>query len=60
MHLRQVLMSLNVIATPQPQVYISLADDAFKPDDSLKDPKTFEQLKKLVANTLFLAQKLKT
>lgn len=58
-HLRQVLMSLNVIATPQPQVYISFAEEAFNPDGSFKDPKTHEQLQKLIANTLSLAQKLK-
>lgn len=58
-HLRQILMSLNVIATPQPQVYITMADQAFNPDGSLKDPKLNEQLQKLVANTLSLAQKLK-
>jgi len=60
MHLRQVLMSLNVIVTPQPQVYVSMADDAFNPDGSLKDPKVHEQLQKLVTNTLTLAQKLKS
>jgi len=59
-HLRQILMSLNVIATPQPQVYISLADQAFNLDGSLKDPKLNEQLHKLITNTLTLAQKLKS
>ena len=58
-HLRQVLIALNVMVTPQPQVCISLAKEAFNEDSSLKDPKLNDQFQKLITNTLTLAQKLK-
>jgi chromate reductase len=39
-HLRQVLVALNVMVVPQPQVLIMRAHEAFNPDGSFKDPKT--------------------
>ena len=58
--LRQILMSLNVFILPQPHVFIKNANEAFNPDGSLKDPKTVEQLKKLVGLTLDFTKKLKS
>lgn len=55
--LRQILTSLNVFVLPQPQVFLKNADTAFAPDGSLADPKTADQLKKLITQTIEAAKK---
>ena len=54
-HLRQILASVNVLILPQPQVLISRAEEAFRPDGSLADAKTMETLKTLIEKTFKLA-----
>ena len=53
--LRQILASVNVLILPQPQVLISRAEEAFRPDGSLAEAKTLETLKTLIEKTLKLA-----
>jgi chromate reductase len=55
---KYVLGVLNVTVIQQPQVYIRQADQAFKPDGSLKDPKTTALLQKLVERALLVSRKL--
>jgi chromate reductase len=57
LHLRQILTALNVVLLPQPQVFIRTAREAFDEKGSLKDQKTFNQLKSLVQKTIELAMK---
>lgn len=57
--LRKVLGALNVSISPQPQVHIGNAQDAFHSDGSLKDRKTHERLAALIEKTLALARQLK-
>jgi chromate reductase len=59
-HLRQILVALNVLVVPQPQVIIMRAHEAFNPDGSFKDPKTTELLKRLIERTLLVASQLKS
>jgi chromate reductase len=58
--LRQIFYDLNVLALPQPQVFIRGAAEAFSDDGSLKDQKTYEQLKRLIQKTLEIVDKLKS
>lgn len=60
LHLRQILVELDVFVLPKPQVHVGGADEAFNPDGSLKDPKSVELLQKLVNDTLAFAEKLKS
>jgi len=55
-HLRQILAGLNVLVTPQPQVFIRSAREAFNPDGSIKDPKLIDQLRTLVEKSMRLAK----
>ncbi len=57
--LRQIFYDLNVLVLPQPQVFIKFAGEAFNPDGSFKDPKTYETLKTLIQKTFGMVQKLK-
>ncbi|MFH1256234.1 MAG: NADPH-dependent FMN reductase [Candidatus Diapherotrites archaeon] len=59
LHLRQVLMSVNISAVNYPQVHIANADDAFDEKGKLKDEKKSEQLGKLVAALLKAIEKNK-
>jgi chromate reductase, NAD(P)H dehydrogenase (quinone) len=58
-HLRQILVALNVLVIPQPQVTIMRAHEAFAPDGSFKDPKTTALLEALVERALSLGERLK-
>jgi len=58
--LRQILSSVNVLILPQPQVFISRAEEAFNPDGSFIDPKTFNTLKTLIEKTFELASSIKS
>ena len=58
-HVRQILAVLNVLVIPHPLIYIRQAGEAFQPDGSLTDPKTAEQLKRLVERALKVAGQLK-
>ena len=53
-HLRQVLTGLNVLALPQPQIYVPNADSAFEDDGSLKNKQNEEMLKLLIRKTIDL------
>lgn len=53
----KVFSTLNVMHVPQPQVAISMGDEAFNDDGSLKDKKTEERLKLLVQKTLALGER---
>jgi len=57
--LRHILTSVNVYTVPQPQVFIRSARDAFLADGSLADKEVENQLKVLVAKSLWLASALK-
>lgn len=58
--LRQTLVTLGVITVPQPQVYLSLADDnSFEQDGSLKNKVIDKQLNELVRAAVALAAALK-
>lgn len=58
--LRQILVTLGVITVPQPQVYLSLADDnSFDKDGSLKNKVVDNQLNELVREAITLAATLK-
>ncbi|MBI2514567.1 NAD(P)H-dependent oxidoreductase [Candidatus Wolfebacteria bacterium] len=57
--LRQIFYDLNVLALPQPQVFIRNAREAFDTDGTFKDLKTYEQLKKLIQKTFEVVEKLK-
>lgn len=59
LHLRQVLLDLNVLVLPKPQVHIRLARQAFNPDGSFSDQKTHELLKNLIQKTFDFALQLK-
>lgn len=58
--LRQVLMSLNVLIIPQPQLMLRFAEKAFNTDGSLVDQKTQATLAKLITKTMELARRLNT
>lgn len=58
--LRQILTSVSVLVLPQPQVFISRAEEAFNPDGSFRDPKNFDSLKALIEKTFELAVKIKS
>ncbi len=47
-HLREVLVGLNVWVIPMPQVHVSRAQDAFDEKGNLKDERTNQKLKELV------------
>lgn len=58
--LRQTLVTLGVITVPQPQVYLSLADDnSFDADGSLKNKVIDRQLGELVRAAIALAAALR-
>src|SRR2546426_247736 len=48
LHLRQILVDLNMYAINQPQLLLARAQDAFDSDLKLKDPQTRETLKKIL------------
>lgn len=58
-HTRQVLNNLDMFSLAKPEVYVREAATAFDEQGNLKDPKTAEQLTKLITETLAFAQKLK-
>jgi chromate reductase, NAD(P)H dehydrogenase (quinone) len=55
--LRLILTSVNMNLLPQPQVFVSLADNAFSPDGSLVQKNLEDQLKRLVEKTMKAATK---
>jgi chromate reductase, NAD(P)H dehydrogenase (quinone) len=55
--LRLILTSVNMNLLPQPQVFVSLADNAFSPDGSLVQKNLEDQLKRLVEKTMEAATK---
>ncbi len=57
--IRQIFLTLNVIALPQPQVLIADADNAFEPDGSLKNKTSMDSLRLLLQKTFELAEKMK-
>ena len=48
LHLRQILVDLNVYAINQPQLLLGRAQEAFDNDHKLKDPQTRETLKTIL------------
>jgi chromate reductase len=60
LQLRQILMTVDAIVLPQPQFFLSLADDnSFDKDGSLKNNVLDHQLRELVHATFAFAKKLK-
>jgi len=57
--LKPVLQNMGLFMLAKPEVYVRQADSAFDERGSLKDPKTIEQLTKLITDTLAFAEKLK-
>lgn len=60
MQLRQILLDLNVIVAPSPNVFIRSAAEAFNPDGTFRDPPTRERLKTLIATAIQLSSKLRS
>lgn len=58
-HLKQVLANMDMMMLAKPEVYVREAETAFDEQGNVKDLKTVEQLKKLIIETLALAEKLK-
>ncbi len=52
LHLRQVLIDLNMLFLPQPMVMIKNAEEAFTPEGDLVDQKNMVKLKTLIEKTL--------
>ena len=50
LHLRQILVDLNVYAINQPQLLVARAQDAFDSKGNLKDPQVRETLKNVLSN----------
>lgn len=48
MHLRQILLSMGAICIPEPEVYITFAEDKFNPLGELTDQTGRDQVKHLV------------
>jgi chromate reductase len=48
LHLRQILVDLNMYAINQPQLLLARAQDSFDSDLKLKDPQTRETLKTIL------------
>ena len=48
LHLRQILVDLNMYAINQPQLLLARAQDSFDSDLKLKDPQTRETLKTII------------
>ncbi len=48
-HLRRILQAVNMTVVPQPEVYISSAEDAFGSDGRLRDERVRSLLQKLMA-----------
>ena len=56
-HLRQILTALNVTISPQPQIFISSAHEAFNEDRNLKDSNLQNQLKELIKKSINIINK---
>lgn len=57
--LKPVLQHVGLFVLAKPEVYVRQADTAFDEQGNLKDPKTVEQLTKLITETLAFTEKLK-
>jgi chromate reductase len=58
-HLKQVLGNLDMFMLFKPEVYVREGETAFDEQGNLKDPKTVEQLTKLLVDTFAFAEKLR-
>lgn len=58
-HLREVLLALNVLVLPKPEVLIGMGDTAFTPEGAFTDPKTHEFLETLIVTTIAFAEKMR-
>lgn len=50
MHLRQVFLSMGAVCIPEPEVYVTFAEDKFNPLGEITDQTAREQVKLLVEN----------
>lgn len=58
LHLRQILVDLNVYAINQPQVLVARAQEAFDSEGKLKDPQVLETLRNLLLNLVDWSTKI--
>ena len=58
LHLRQILVDLNMYAINQPQLLLARAQDAFESDLKLKDPQTRETLKTILQTLAIWTKKI--
>ena len=58
LHLRQILVDLNVYAINQPQLLVARAQDAFDSDGKLKDPQVRETLRIVLSNLVNWSAKI--
>ena len=56
-HLKQILMALGAFIVPQPEIFISYAQEAFNEDGTLKDSTLSEKLKILIEKSINLAKR---
>lgn len=48
MHLRQILLSMGAVCIPEPEVYVTFAEDKFNPLGELTDHTARDQIKSLI------------
>ena len=58
LHLRQILVDLNVYAINQPQLLVARAQDAFDSEGKLKDPQVRETLRNLLLSLVSWSAKI--
>src|SRR4029077_20061974 len=58
LHLRQILVDLNMYPINQPQLYLARAQDSFDSDLKLKDPQVRETLKTILQSLQSWAEKI--
>ena len=58
LHLRQILVDLNVYAINQPQLLVARAQEAFDSDGKLKDPQVRETLRNVLSNLVDWSAKI--